>query len=202
MPNPFSKNKRALFRVRNEIEKLPVPFHDIGAIGISGVLNERVIPIIIANLTDRPDLAELIRIHESSGAGDLNMQWGEPGREGFIRLIIEFVRPLECLALFDFDIIKYGAAVDSIFRSRALYIQSGTEETTISQNPGAPKVFCEIPSVGAEQQWQKLYKKHIFREFRRRGLSRAEAKRSTQEFIEETRSVDARMSQSLGSYRN
>ena len=201
MRNPFSKTRLAEFRVRNSIEKEPIPIYDIGAIGISGLLNERVVPVLIADLTLRPDIAELIRIHENHGFGDINMLWGDPEKSGFIRLIISFIRPIECLAMFDFEISQFGAAVDAIFRNRALYLQAGAPTTKISDNPAAPKIFCEIPSVGVESQWERLYEKSMFKEYRRQGLSRAKAKQAARHFISVTRSFDRSLTKSLSNKR-
>ena len=199
MRNPFSRIKSKTFVVRNQFEKQPVPFHDIGAIGLQGLFGGRMVPVVIADLSSRPDLIEVIRIHENSTPGDMTMQWGHSPVPNSIRLILEFHRPVEALAIFDFSIERFGAAIDAILRNRMLYIQDAESGTKISDNPSTPKVLCEIPSTGIEAQWEKMFKKALFQTLRTHGLSRSQAKAAAAEFIAKSRTLDDQLTQQLRS---
>lgn len=201
MKIPFSNKKTRSISIRNEVERRPVPIHDVGAIGIAGHLSGRIVPVIIADLNERPDIREVIRIHEHSDPGDMKMQWGLPEIPGIIRLILEFHRPVETLVLFDFSIVRFGVAVDAIFRNRMIYIQAGTALTKISDDPNAPKILCEIPSTGVEDQWDRMFKKALVKTFRLKGLSRSAAKNATTDFINTTRSFDDELWRSLNGGR-
>lgn len=201
MKNPFSRNKSKSFSIRNEFEKESIPIYDIGAIGMEGFFGGRLVPVVLADLSNRPDMLEVIRIHESSTPGDMTMQWGNPQTPGHVRLALEFHRPVEALAIFDFSIAKFGAAIDAILRNRMLHIQNATSGTKISHNPSAPKVLCEIPSTGFEAEWEKKFKKSLIQSLRLRGLSRSDAKNVAADFISTTRKFDEGLSESLNHCR-
>ena len=195
--NPFSRKRSKIFLVRNTFEKQPIPIFDIGALGVEGICGGKLVPVILADLSARSDIREVIRLHETSPPGDMTMQWGHSQSAGHIRLLLEFHRPVEALAIFDFSIERFGAAIDAILRNRALYIQHASAITKISDDPNAPKVLCEIPSTGIEVEWEKMFKKILFQSLRLRGLGRSEAKHAAAEFISSTRTLDNQLSKGL-----
>ena len=149
-------------------------------IATEGVGEGRSIPLFIVDKDQRPDIAEMIRIHQHvSVPGDHASQWGWiPGHEGTIALIIQFTRPAELNAILEFDIEKQGGIVDAIIGARALYLQSGVDGDRLITTLTNPRILVEIGDLEIDEEWDDLLRKHLIKGFRRGGMSRAEAETS------------------------
>jgi len=53
-----------------------VPIVGDGAIATKSIGEGRIVPLIIFDEQARPDLAELVRIHQEFGLGDADARWG------------------------------------------------------------------------------------------------------------------------------
>lgn len=187
---PFRKRTWKTFTLNHPRERKPVPVVAAGAMGAEGLYNGRFLPVLILDASGRDDIVELIRVHEFSGPGDLNVQWGEGSTADQIRLYLEFVRPIRTTIILDFSLEQYGLLVDHILQVRGFYVQVGDESTKISANPRAPKVVCEIPDTGISRFWNKLLTKYTVKLFRKLGYNRQDAKRSAVEYISAWRATN------------
>ena len=148
----------------------------------------RLIPLIILDTTERPDIEELIRIHQHITPGDVETQWGKLiNSKGTVALILSFKRPSELVIIIEFDIVRQGILVDQILASKGLYIQSGREGDRFINNPEAIKILAEIPDTGFLKIWDQLFHDNIMKHMKNRGLSRKEAKNAANKFIKELR---------------
>lgn len=165
---------------RNPSERVPVRIISDAMVATGHIGDGRFIPLLILDENQRPDIAEMIRIHHQVAVpGDQHHQWGRlPGREGTISLVLEFIRPAELKAILNFDIEKQGGVVDAVIRARALYLQSGKDGDRLINTLDKPRILVEIGDLGIDREWEDELRKHLFKRFRRDGMSRAEAKRA------------------------
>jgi hypothetical protein len=154
-----------------------VPIVGDAAIATVGVGHGRLIPLIIIDATNRPDLAEVIRAQVHLPAGDVAVQWGLlPKRHDHIALLLKFQRPTERAAVVEFDIAKQGILVEHILQSNGLYIQAGKFGDRLKYDLNLPKMLLEVPDTGIRALWDKLYFDAVVKRARKDGLGRRDAK--------------------------
>lgn len=150
----------------------------------------RLIPLIIVDTTNRPDISEVIAMQGHLPAGDVVVQWGElAGSHDHIALILRFERPIEGMAIIEFDIAKQGILVEHILQSNALYIQSGMPGDRLGHDLDRPKMLIEVPDTNFKGKWEKLYFNAIFQRMRNNGLNRKVAKVAVQSYLTKVREI-------------
>jgi len=167
-----------------------VPIVGDAAIATVGVGHGRLIPLIIIDTTNRPDLAEVIRAQAHLPEGDVVVQWGSlPKRHDHIALVLKFQRPTERAAVVEFDIAKQGILVEHILQSNALYIQAGKVGDRLKHDVDRPKMLIEVPNTGIRAVWDKLYFDAVFKRARKDGLGRGSAKEVARNYIGQIREI-------------
>lgn len=168
------RGTKRTFRIFNE---LPVPIVADAAISTKAIGDGRLIPLVILDTTDRPDLDELMRVHEHVRPGDVVSQWATlQDSSARLGLLLSFKKPMEMTVLLAFDIAKQGGLVDQIIRTRGLYIQAGRKGDRFIANPDSPKIIIEIPDMGFSREWDNLFLRATIKRMRQSGLTRREAK--------------------------
>lgn len=169
----------------------PVPIVADAAVSTRGALGGRLVPLVILDTSDRPDIDELIRIHQAATTpGDVKTQWAErDGRGGHIALILTFVRPSEAIVILEFDIAKQGILVEQILTAKGLYIQSGRIGDRLIKDLGRPKILLEVADTGFRKDWDRLFQKYLTKHFRAKGLGRSDAKQAALSAIAELRKL-------------
>jgi len=179
---------RVKMTFKSEREKRPLRIISDAAIATGRVGDGRLIPLLIIDTSDRPDLGELVRVHEHLDPGDVESQWGQlEGLEGKVALILLFKRPIEAAMIFDFDIVKQGGIVDLIVNAKGLYIQPGRDGDRFMTTPDAPRILVEIPETGFRPYWDDILYRSIMKDMRKSGLTRQQAKQAARQHIEEWR---------------
>ena len=118
------KPRRVKFPIHNLREAHPLRIVGDAAIATKNLDEGRLVPLVILDTTDRPDIDELIRVHQHLPVGDIDCGWGElEGSKGMVALMLIFNRPSEITAILEFDIVNQGVIVDQILAARGLYIQ-------------------------------------------------------------------------------
>lgn len=160
------------------------------AIATVKVGHGHLIPLIIVDTTNRPDISEVIAMQGHLPAGDVVIQWGElVGRRDHIALILRFERPIEGMAIIEFDIAKQGILVEHILQSNALYIQSGMPGDRLGHDLDRPKMLIEVPDTNFKETWEKLYFNAIVQRMRNNGLNRKVAKVAAQNYLTKVREI-------------
>jgi hypothetical protein len=178
-------------RIKKTIQILqehPIPIVADAAIATERMGDGRLIPLVILDTTNRPDLEEFIRIHAYAGPGDADSQWASlQDSSGRVALLLTFKKPMEMTAILAFDSAIQGGLVDQIIHSRGLYIQAGREGDRFIKNPDAPKVIIEIPDTGFAEVWDELFFRAVVQRMRQQGLTRREAKQAARSYITDWR---------------
>lgn len=185
------KPRKSKLKIRNIHEGNPVRIVDDGALAARDVNDGRVNPVLILDTSDRPDIEEFIRAHESaSNLGDFTMQWGQlEGHEGTVALFLTFIRPVEAVIILEFDITEEGIIVDQALLGRGLYLQAGREGDRFIDDVHRPKVMLNFGESDFQETWNKLWRKHVQKYLRTQGLTKSAARRATEEIIKETRKL-------------
>jgi hypothetical protein len=172
------KQQKRTFTFSRPEWAIPVPIVGDAAISARGVHGGRLIPLLLLDTSARPDLAEFIRNHRSLGAGDVDFYWGRrDNHEGTIALFLEFIRPLEFVAILEFEIVRQGILVEQALSGQGIYLAiSEGPNDRLSDNIDRPKVILDLPDTGVRLQWDEIFLKHLTRHLREQGLARRDAK--------------------------
>jgi len=155
-----------------------------------GVGHGKFIPLLIVDAGHRPEIVELIRIHEFLPSGDVECVWGQlKQRPGSVFLILSFIRPVVTQTLIEFDVRKYGGIVDKIIRAHGLYLQAGKLGDRLMNTPGAPRILMEIPQTDFDRTWESIWIKVLIQQFQEKG-QRKDPKALALRLIEEWRRPD------------
>lgn len=185
------KSKQVEIPLKHPWEAQPARIINDAAVATVGVGDGRLIPLVIIDSVERPDIEELVRVHECLPPGDVRVQWGElKSGPGGIALLLTFTRPVEALLVLNFDIVRQGGVVDQILSSRALYLQAGREGDRLSNTLDAKRILIEVPETGFSKTWDGILFKYLVKDFRRKGLPKQQAKDAAKGAIEEWRKFD------------
>ncbi|MGI8989975.1 MAG: hypothetical protein ACR2I2_10365 [Bryobacteraceae bacterium] len=119
------KAKKIEVQVRDVRETHPVRMIADAAISTRGRHGGRLLPLLLLDTTDRPDIAEFIRLHEFFGVGDVKAQWGKveaTGHDGTAALFLTFIRPMELFMVLEFNIARQGLLVEQTLTGQGIYL--------------------------------------------------------------------------------
>ena len=183
------KRRRKFILIGPE-EAAAVPIAGDAAIATIGIGHGRLIPLLILDTVNRPDLTEAIRIQSSVPSGDIEVQWGKfSTKSEHIALFLSFKRPTNRNAIIEFDFAKHGILVESILTSSAVFIQAGKPGDRISHDLNLPKILIEIPDTGFRPYWDKMYLNSLIKRFRKAGHNRMEARQAVKSYLDNMREV-------------
>jgi hypothetical protein len=174
---------------RHPREANPVRIVADAAISIGGLHGGRMLPVLLLDTSERPDIAELIRVHTSLSPGDVEVQWGRlKNHEGTVALFLNFIRPVEVFMVLEFDIVRQGILVEQALTGKGIYLMRAEDtEDRLMKNFDRPTVIVEIGDTGFRETWDDLFHRHVAKNFRKNGLSRSDSRRAARTAIEELR---------------
>lgn len=138
-----------------------------------------MIPIVILDTSDRPDIVEYMRLHQFSGPGDVLTTWGKlVTRQETVSLMLKFQRPMEFGFVIAFELHKaHAILVEGILRSGGIYIQAGVEGDRVRNTLGQPRVIIEVPETGFAPRWEQICLSYLAKKVRAEGIDRKAARR-------------------------
>jgi hypothetical protein len=158
---------------------------------IAGAIAEGAnVPLLIFDADARPDLAEVVRVHEHLPPGDVEISWGvTDGDPDRVLLLLDFVRPITTRAAFAFSIERQGIVVDATLNAQAIYLQPGRPGDRLLDDPDRPKLLVQVPDGGFQAMWDGLFVEQTAAAFRRSGMDKAVAAAAARGFVEEIRQI-------------
>jgi hypothetical protein len=187
-----TKERKIKVSFRTPYESKPVRIIADAAIARQDLGEGRLIPLVILDTSERPDIEELLRVHAHLAPGDASCQWGRLLKsKGTVALFIDFIRPVEILIIIEFDIVRQGIIVDQVLRGRGIYIQAGRPGDRLVTTMNSSRVLIDIGPLGFDKKWNELFSKALETHFRNEGLSRRDARAAARGFIEEFRRIGA-----------
>jgi len=144
----------------------------------------RLIPLVMIDASEHPEIRELIRAHKHTPAGDCVSQWATPiGNPSSVHLRLEFIRPVATSFIVEFELPKLAGAIDNILRAKSMFLLEGKEGSTFTSTEGQPRILMEMPSTGFEPTWERIFRSSLVRMFRDEGASRRLAKVNADRFV-------------------
>lgn len=181
-----SKNVKMKILESNDI----VPIVADGAIAERNNLEGRLVPVLLLDTTNRPDLVEAIRIHEDSVSGDMTLRWGQvPSRPDVVVLRIELTYPTKLYFILAFEIVAQGILIESMLHVGCAYIQSAKPGERLKDNLDSPRLIIEIPDTGFRKKWNYLHEKCVYEKFRREKMSKTTSRCQARLYLDEMRKL-------------
>ncbi len=182
------KWRRISIRGTDKGDNSPIPIVGDAAIASRGTGDGRLIPLIIIDTSSRPDIDDFIDAHAELPPGDVKSQWGRPSwKKDRVLLLLLFQRPSKCLIIVEFNVAAQGILVEQTLAARALCLQAGRPGDRYVTTMDKPRIIVEIPEMGFDLVWDKMFRQSIKKDLRRRGLNRKEAAKAGQEAIRQMR---------------
>lgn len=174
------------------VDEDPLPIVADGMIASIGIGDGRMIPVLIVDTRDRPDIDHMVRAHQHLPVGDVETVWGSPTRlKGHVAVFLRFRRPVKCTAAILFDIIKQGILIDVALMAGAFYLQPGRSGDRVSDDIHAPRVLVEVAKGDFNRAWPNLFRLTLVKYFREHGLRRREAAAAAIQAIHQMREITA-----------
>lgn len=162
-----------------------VPILKIGNLRQTLLMEGRVIPSIVLDTRNRPDIESIILSHQDIQCGHALSTWGlNKKNKNEVILAIEFTEPFSCSFSLIMNIDKYGIAIENIMRYNVVYLQSrnlGDSDNILF----LPSVLIEVPSKNAKEYWDRHLILHTEKHFRKLGYSKKLAKQKACEYLKE-----------------
>lgn len=171
------KWKRKTIVTKNSGEAKPVAIVHDAAVANPEFGEGRLIPLLILDTALRPDIIDLIAIHQNMPPGDVKVTWGKRSMSmKIILLLLQFERPAETTICIEFSVEKYGPVIDLTLGSQAVYIQGGKVGDRLGSTMDEPRILVEIPDTGFSSEWNEAWISSLVKQYKRKGLSRKKAK--------------------------
>src|SRR5688572_26199743 len=115
------------FTIAHPAQRAPLKIVGDAAIATVAVGEGRLIPLIILDTANRPDIVAMVQAHAKGVTGDVRSSWSDSKllSRSHVRLTLEFTGPSDCVVIIDFDVEKEGVLVEQILHSQGLYVQPG-----------------------------------------------------------------------------
>jgi hypothetical protein len=183
----MSEWNKIKIEIQHEIEKKPVPIVSNAVAGKSNFADGRMIPVLIIDTSNRKDIEDMICAHKIEGRGDVESTWVKPSDVSKFRLWLTVTKPSRCLILLEFDLVSYGVLVEQIIQAQGLYLQPGRPGDRFSKTMDHDRILVEVPSRDFRDEWDRIWKKALFKDFRERGVPRGKAKEAADHLINQWR---------------
>lgn len=178
------KWKRKTIVTRDSGEAKPVEIVHDAAMANPEFGEGRLIPLLILNVAERPDIVDLIEIHQTMPPGDVKVTWAKRARSmKTLLLLLQFERPAETTIYLEFSVEKYGPVIDLILGSQAVYIQGGKVGDKLGTTMDEPRILVEVPDTGFSAEWDEAWVSSLIRQYKQRGLSKRNAKSAALQHI-------------------
>lgn len=155
------------------------------------VADGRILPLVIIDTSNRPDLDELVRLHSHLPPGDVTFRWAElADNGGQLALALRFVRPVEARAILVFSIEHEGILVDAALSGGGIYLQPGRPGDRLKHDLQRPKILIETPDGDFRGRWEEIVLRRLTKVIRRgRRMPRSQARQLAAEWLDRTREL-------------
>lgn len=155
-----------------------------GLVSTAMVADGRMLPVLIVDTSERPDIDEYIRVHTNAPTGDVRVQWAHAPELNIVILLLSFERPLVMQLRIGFRLAAHqGILVEQILAMGGFYLQAGREGDRLKTTMDRQRIIMEAPDTGFRPIWDKIFHKHTMKVLQERGLGRAQAKTAAHEAI-------------------
>lgn len=185
------KLRKLEVKLRSEREKKPLRIVADAAIATAALGHGKLIPLVILETSERPDVDEFVRIHSFLPPGDVTVGWvNYPRGKRNLSLLIQAQRPSEVTFIIAFDLDSPQCViVEQIIKSRALYVQPGRVGDRLVTTLDHTRILVEVGDLDFDETWDQLLHAATVRRFRSEGMSKAQATDAATKLIAEWRTT-------------
>lgn len=160
-----------------------------GAVAMETYGNKKI-PILGIDTSARPDLKEMILIHQSMPPGDCITQWAASRmNKKLILLSFKFLRPTRISFYIPLYFHEHSWVIEGILKSKAVFLKSATKDESTEEMIDSLDHSISI-EIGAgtdiPADWRKWQEKAIRKHLKGSGLSRKDTAKKTLELIQST----------------
>jgi hypothetical protein len=187
--------------LRHPRERQPVPIVSEAAIMSRGIADGKLLPLIILDTRERPDIDDVVTAHQNPDAsGDVNASWLKPSwlDRSEMRLLLEFVQPVACVVIVAFELRHYAGFVDQIVQNEGLYIQPGRPGDRLKNTLAAPRMIVEVNCDFFRPFWEPIFLREAAKKLRRDGMRVRDAKTAAPQFVQEWRAFTTKQMAEYG----
>jgi hypothetical protein len=184
----MTKRREEAFIAKSDI--VPIA----GDAGIAGANAEgRMVPLVILDTSERPDIDEMIRVHRHISPGDVTCNWASViGHPDIVVLMLEFIRPVEMRIAIPFSVEKQAILVDAALQAKAIYLQAGRPGDRLIHDPNRSKIIVELPEGRFHKEWESIFLNRMTQYISKKNkLSRKKAYSVAHLLLEELRKLTA-----------
>jgi len=186
------KPKKIEYFAKDRREILPLRIVTDAAMSTRGLHGGRILPVVLLDTAGRPDIDDLIRLHQIvNEPGDYIYYWGQiEGHKGTVAIFLKFIRPVEILAIIEFDIVRHGFLIDLTLSGQGIYIaRANGEDDLFSKAIDRPRLLVELGDTGFGKKWNEIFHKQVAEHFRDSGLSKSQSINAAKSAISELRKI-------------
>jgi hypothetical protein len=187
---PHESNKSGRLELQSKVSHLLLPIVGDAAVASGAIADGVFLPAILIDVSKRPDVAHLIRLHDEFPPGDVDTTWAKLGGvNNSFALIMEFKSPFNVTAILNFDPARNGILIDRIIQTRALYLQIANAPGGLINNLGNPRIIIEVHAEIEKKQWESIWEKSVRKTMRAKGVGYFDRRKAALKFIETARST-------------
>lgn len=164
----------------------------VGDAAIAGpVAGGRLLPVLILDTSDRPEVSELIRVHGLLRPGDARSQWASSrDDDDTVMLQLWFEQPIATDLVLRFSIERQAILVESMLTGGGVYLQSGRAGDRLMNTMHEPRILVELPDTGFRTFWDELLLRRMTVVMARRlGVPRRKGRPAAEAVIGEMRTL-------------
>lgn len=183
----MNRLKKSTIQFNDREEKNPLRIVSEAALATCEIDEGRLVPLLIVDTSQRPDVENMVRAHRHFGQGDVVSRWVAPKRFGNskLQLFLEVLKPSKCILVLEFDIAGQSAVIEQICQAQGLYIQPGRMGDRVSNTMENDRILLEVPRGKFYISWQRIWRKALYKKFRSEGLARDVASEAVSRFLQE-----------------
>lgn len=157
----------------------------------SSELEGRLVPVLIVDASQRPEVAELIRVHSFLPPGDATSVWAvSQDDDDTVFLVLRFARPMELEMMLRFSITRQPLLVEAVLASGGLCLQTGVAGDRLITSMDANRLFIDVPDSGFRPVWDRLLLERLTTDAARRlRVPRRRARAIAEELVTKIRKV-------------
>ena len=162
-----------------------------GAVAIEALTGSKKVPIIGLDLSDRPDVEEMILVHQDMPPGDVITQWSvDKYNKNHLVLAFKFERPSRISLYLPLYFNEHSWVIEGIIQTRFILLKSASAEESTKEliKSLERSITVEIgASTDIPGDWQKWQLKSIKKQLKKNGLKTKEALNKAKELIHSNR---------------
>lgn len=136
----------------------------------------RFVPVVVVDASSSPEIRESVSAAKHEPDGDSVCAWGMVPGTVFLHVIL--LRPVPAEFYIPFSLPEEGIVVDGIVECGYFLLRAGNPSDNLMSTMDHPALLIDVGENDFASQWPTLYKRSMMDDFRRKGLTAIESRKS------------------------